>query len=71
MIGSEAIGEVAIGEMSDGESTPLVYEPVSRIIAGGFSNGRPAQVAVLGALLIWDNGDYIAWDNGDFISWES
>ena len=26
---------------------PLVYEPVSRIVAGGFSSGRPAAVAVL------------------------
>lgn len=71
MIGAEAIGVVGIGEGTDEETMLLIYEPVSRIIAGGFSNGRPVQVATLGALLVWDNGDYITWDNGDFISWEA
>ena len=49
----------------------VVYKPVSRIIAGGFSSGRPAEVAVLGVDLIWDNGDYIVWDNDDNIAWEA
>lgn len=63
-IGFDAIGLHAIGEMITSSSTPLVYEPVSRIIAGGFSSGRPAQVATLTII------DYILWDDGDFMFWD-
>lgn len=69
MIGADGIGFHAIGEMITSSSTPLTFEPVSRIVAGGFSSGRPAQVVRLGALLLWDNDDYIIWDNGDRINW--
>ena len=48
----------------------IVYPPVSRVLAGGFSTGRPAVVAVLGLDLLWDNGDFIVWDNDDNIGWE-
>lgn len=71
MIGFDAIGFHAVGESISVSSTPLVYEPVSRIIAGGFSNGRPVEVAVLGVDLIWDDGDFIIWDDGDNIAWEA
>jgi hypothetical protein len=50
-------------------STPLVYEPVSRIMAGGFSTGRPAQVAVLGVDLEWDDESEMVWDNDDDMGW--
>jgi hypothetical protein len=69
MIGFDGIGFHAIGEMITSLSAPLTYEPVSRIVAGGWSNGRPVAVAVLGAELLWDNGDYIVYDNGDHINW--
>jgi hypothetical protein len=69
MIGQDAIGFHAVGEGITTSAAPLVYEPVSRVMAGGFSNGRPVQVAVLGAYIVWDNGDYIVWDNGDYVAW--
>lgn len=69
MIGQDAIGFHAVGESLSASAAALVYEPVSRIIAGGFSNGRPVQVARLGALILWDNDDYIVWDNGNRINW--
>jgi hypothetical protein len=49
----------------------VVYAPVSRIIAGGFSNGRPAQVATLieAEVMMWDDGDVIMWDDGTAIAW--
>jgi len=69
MLGGGALGEFALGEMGDSLSAPLTFEPVSRIVAGGWSNGRPAEVAVLGAELLWDNGDFIVYDSGDHINW--
>ncbi len=70
MIGFDAIGFAPItGPASNSSSTPLTFQPVSRIVAGGWSNSRPAAVAVLGAELLWDNGDNIFWDNGDYIIW--
>ncbi len=69
MFGFGHIGEFAIGQVVTSLSAALVYEPVSRIVAGGFSSGRPAQVVRLGALLLWDNDDNIIWDNGDRINW--
>ena len=71
MIGGDAIGFHAVGEGISASAAPLVYEPVSRIIAGGFSVGRPAVVAVLGLDLLWDNDDFIVWDNDDNIGWEA
>lgn len=67
MFGFDAIAGLAIGEMDD----TLVYAPVSRIIAGGFSNGRPVEVAVLGVDLLWDDEQEMIWDNGDSIGWEA
>ena len=69
MIGFDGIGFHAIGEMITNLSAPLTFDPVSRIVAGGWSNNRPAEVAELGLDLIWDNGDYIVCDNGDRINW--
>ena len=69
MIGGDAIGFHAVGESLSASAAPLVYEPVSRLMAGGFSVGRPATVAFLGAGLVWDNDDYIVYDNGDQIAW--
>ena len=71
MIGADAIGFHAVGEGISASAAALVYEPVSRIIAGGFSVGRPAVVAVLGLDLLWDDGDFIVWDNDDNIGWEA
>ncbi len=70
MIGGDAIGFHAVGEMITTSSTPLVYEPVSRLMAGGFSTGRPAVVAVLGFDLLWDDEQEIIWDNDDNIGGE-
>lgn len=70
MIGQDAIGFHAFGEGIMNLSTPLVYEPVSRIMAGGFSNGRPAQVADLRIAILWDDGDAIFWDDGTAITWD-
>lgn len=71
-IGFDGIGFHAIGEMITASAAPLVYEPVSRIMAGGFSNMRPAELVVLGVDLLWDNeDDYITWDDGDIIGWEA
>jgi len=67
MFGFGAIGELVFGELED----VTTYQPVSRIIAGGFSSGRPASVAVLGVDLIWDSEDDMIWDNGDNIGWEA
>ena len=69
MIGFDGIGFHAIGEMITNLSAPLTFDPVSRIVAGGWSNGRPAEVAVLGAELLWDNDDFIVYDSGDHINW--
>ena len=70
MIGGDAIGFHAVGESLSGTSAPLVYEPVSRVLAGGFSTGRPAVVAVLGLDMLWDDDQEIIWDNDDNIGWE-
>lgn len=67
MNGLHATAELSIGEMDDA----IVYAPVSRIIAGGFSNGRPVEVAVLGLDLLWDDGDYIVWDDDQNIGMEA
>ena len=68
-IGSDAIGAQAIGAEGEDAAPALVYEPVSRIMSGGGSNMRPAELVFLGAFLLWDNGDYIVWDNGDNIAY--
>lgn len=65
------IGQFAIGFIQDSASSPLVLKKVSRIIAGGFSNGRPTEVAVLGLDLINDEGDYIINDNDEIIGTEA
>jgi hypothetical protein len=70
MIGQDAIGFHAVGEGITTSAAPLVYEPVSRVMAGGFSNGRPVQVAVLGVDLIWDDEDSIIWDDEQDMGWE-
>lgn len=70
MIGADAIGFHAVGESLSASAAPLVYEPVSRIIAGGFSNGRPVQVAVLGWNLLWDDDSEMIWDSEDNIGGE-
>lgn len=71
MIGQDAIGFHAVGEGISASAAPLVYEPISRIIAGGFSNGRPVQVAVLGVDLLWDDEQEMIWDDGQNIGWEA
>lgn len=71
MFGFGHIGQFAIGFIQANSSTPTrIYKPVSRLMAGGFSVGRPAVVAVLGVDLLWDNDDFIVWDNDDNIGWE-
>lgn len=71
-IGHDAIGILIVGggvaELNSW--SPLVYEPVSRIIAGGFSNGRPVEVAITGPELNWDNDTEMGWDTLDTIGWE-
>ena len=62
MIGFDGIGFHAIGEMITNLSAPLTFDPVSRIVAGGWSNNRPAEVAVLGVDLIWDDDTEIGWE---------
>ena len=69
MIGFDGIGFHAISEMITNLSAPLTLESVSRIVAGGWDNGRPVEVAVLGAELLWDNDDFIVYDSGDHINW--
>ena len=71
MLGFGHIGEFAIGFILSGLSAPLTYEPVSRIIAGGWSNSRPVEVAVLGVDLIWDTEDLMVWDDDTEIAWEA
>ncbi len=71
MLGFGHIGEFAIGFILSGLSAPLTYEPVSRIIAGGWSNSRPVEVAVLGVDLINDDGDYVVNDNDEIIGTEA
>ncbi len=63
MLGFGHIGQFAIGFIQDGFPVPLVYDPVSRILAGGFANTRPAAVAVLGSDLIDDEGNFIVSDD--------
>ena len=79
MLGFSALGEFALGEIDEDEEIVYVYYlPVSKIMAGGFANTRPASVVILGVDLIWDDGstitnnfNYIVWDNGDNIAWEA
>lgn len=66
----DAIGLHAIGELIT-SSPALVYAPVSRLMAGGFSTGRPAVVAVLGLDLLNDAGDYITNDDDEIIGTEA
>lgn len=69
MMGFGHIGQFAIGFIHSGSVTPLVFEPVSRIIAGGFNNERPVQVVFLGVEIMYDSEDIITYDNGDPIAW--
>lgn len=69
MLGSGALGEQALGDA--GESLTVTYEPVSRIVAGGWSNSRPTEVAVLGVDLIWDDESIMIWDDDSPIGWEA
>ena len=71
MLGFGHVGQYAIGFIQDSITAPVVFEPVSRILAGGFSNTRPAAVAVLGVDLEWDSEDWIGWDDGSDIGWEA
>ncbi len=73
MLGFGHIGEFALGFIQSGFSAPLVYEPVSRIMAGGWSNSRPVEVAVLGVDLIDDEDPYnfIVNDNDEIIGTEA
>ncbi len=77
-VGNDAVGRHAVAEMLTGGNVPVYYLPVSKIMAGGFANTRPASVVILGVDLIWDDGstitnnfNYIVWDNGDNIAWEA
>ncbi len=70
MLGFGHIGEFAIGYIVS-IIPPLTYEPISRIIAGGFSSGRPTEVAVLGLDLIWDDEQIMTWDDDTEIGWEA
>jgi len=69
MLGFGHIGQFALGFIAADSVTPLVYKPVSRIVAGGFSTGRPAQVAELGVDLEWDDESEMIWDNDNNIDW--
>ncbi len=71
MLGFGHIGEFALGFIQSGFSAPLVYEPVSRIMAGGWSNSRPPAVAVLGVDLLWDDEQEMIWDDEQNIGWEA
>ena len=71
MIGFDGIGFHAIGEMITNLSAPLTFDPVSRIVAGGWSNNRPAEVAVLGVDLLWDDEQFMIWDDDTEIGWEA
>lgn len=73
MLGFGHIGQHAIGFIVSDASTPLVYKPVSRIVAGGWSNGRPVEVAVLGVDLIDDEDpeNYIVNDADEIIGTEA
>ena len=71
MFGFGHIGEFAIGQVLSSPGSPLIFEPISRIIAGGFSNGRPVEVAVLGVDLIWDDEQIMTWDDDTEIGWEA
>jgi hypothetical protein len=66
-IGGDAIAANALG----GDDDTVVYSPVSRVIAGGFSSGRPTELAVLGIDLIWDDESIMTWDDGSEIGWEA
>ena len=71
-IGSDAIGAQAIGAEGEDAAPALVYEPVSRIMTGGGSNMRPAELVELGVDLLWDTeDDYITWDDDTIIGWEA
>ena len=70
MMGFGALGEFALGQV-EATLSILTFEPVSRILAGGASNSRPPEVAVLGVDLIWDNESIMVWDDDTVIGWES
>jgi hypothetical protein len=67
MNGFDAIAALSIAEMDE----VVFYQPVSRIMAGGWTNARPAAVAVLGVDLLWDTEDIITWDDGTDIGTEA
>ena len=70
MIGDEAIAGIPIASDAEEDTS---FPRLSRIMSGGTSNSRPAQVAILGIDMIWDGNntdwDYIIWDDGNVIAW--
>jgi hypothetical protein len=67
----DALGQHALGESAGSESDPPpIYYPVSRIMAGGFSNTRPAQTATIYEVMLWDDGTPMLWDDGTPIFWD-
>lgn len=62
---------IAGAPLSGSGETTVIYAPVSRIMAGGGINSRPAELVELGVDLLWDNGDLIVWDNDENIGWEA
>jgi hypothetical protein len=70
--GYDVVGFAAVdGPTTSASSAALTLPTVSRIMAGGWSNARPAAVAVLGVDLLWDTEDIITWDDGTDIGTEA
>ena len=68
MIGGHPIAGAPIAGSGQ---TIVIYAPVSRIMAGGWSNSRPPAVAVLGVDLLWDDEQEMIWDDEQNIGWEA
>lgn len=48
----------------------VVYPRISRIMSGGVSNSRPAQVYQVGVDLLWEDDSFIGWESEENIGWE-
>jgi hypothetical protein len=67
MNGFDAIAALSIAEMDE----VVFYQPVSRIMAGGWFNSRPAQVVTLEEAIQWNDGTNILWNDDTPIFWNS
>jgi hypothetical protein len=65
MNGFDAIAALSIAEMDE----VVFYQPVSRIMAGGWSNSRPATVVTLESGVLWNDGTNVLLNDDTPLFW--